>query len=577
MALRSRWSEPIPNCSLQQWIFGSSSGPMEDHDKPILIDADRPDTHFLTKGQFRLLSKQVALGLINAGIRPGDRVLVFSSNNIYFPSIFLGILMSGGIFTGANPAFTPRELSYQLENSGSTFMFAAKLQLPTALKAAEAVGLPKDNIFVLDPSILPPVDPTTTVSSQTLQEDGVRPWTDLLVGNQEQAKTWQWVEPANPETTGCCLNYSSGTTGVPKGVEITHASYVANGVGVVMLADLEPDVNFRKMSKGLGFLPMYHAYAQTYYVSIYPHTGIPAYIMPSFDFEKMLQHIQRFRITSLLCVPPILVYLSKHPLVKKYDISSVTRVSSGAAPLSREVAQGVERLWEDQSVNVKQGWGMTEVTCTCMTWDPRVRCDPAAVGELAPNCSGKIMHLDGETAVQKPGERGELWVTGPTLMKGYWKNPSATESTIHVDQDGTRWLKTGDIAYVESFDTGAIFHIVDRIKELIKVKGNQVAPAELEAVLLDHPEIADAAVVGVPYEGDEVPRAYIVKTPGSQVTEKQVVDWMEARVARYKRLKGGAVFVDMIPKNPSGKILRRALREKAKADLNPDRAPVSRL
>ncbi|KAF5027054.1 hypothetical protein F66182_823 [Fusarium sp. NRRL 66182] len=577
MALKSRWSEPIPNCSLQQWVFGSCSEPMEDSDKPILIDADRPDTHFLTKAQFRLLAKQVALGLIKAGLRPGDRVLVFSSNNLYFPSIFLGVLMSGGVFTGANPAFTPRELAYQLKNSGSTFMFASTAQLPTALEAAETASLSRDNVFVLDPSIPPPFGSNAAAPSPARQKDGLRLWTDLVSSNQEQAKTWQWVEPADPETTACCLNYSSGTTGVPKGVEITHSSYVANGVGVVLLANLEPDANLWKRARGLCFLPMYHAYAQTYFVSIYPYVGVPCYIMPNFDFERMLQNVQRFRITSLLCVPPILVYLSKHPLVKKYDISSVERVSSGAAPLSREVVHGVERLWEDQRVNVKQGWGMTEVTCTCMTWDPRLLCDPAAVGELAPNCSGKIMHLDGKTMVQKPGERGELWVTGPTLMRGYWQNPGATESTIHIDEDGTRWLKTGDVAYVDSFEPGAIFHIVDRIKELIKVKGNQVAPAELEAVLLDHSEIADAAVVGIPYQEDEVPRAYIVKKPGSQITEKEVMGWMDAKVARYKRLKGGVAFVDMIPKNPSGKILRRSLREKAKKELDPDQTPDSKL
>ncbi|KAM0350659.1 hypothetical protein ACHAPU_003147 [Fusarium lateritium] len=577
MALRSRWSQPIPKGSLQEWIFGSSCGPMEDSDKRILIDADNPDTHFLTKEQFRLLSKQLALGLIDAGLRPGDRVLVFSSNNVYFPSVFLGILMGGGMFTGANPTFTPRELAYQLKDSGSTHMFAATSQLDTALKAAEMVGLSKDNIFVLDPSIAPPVGSASGASAAVVRTDGLRVWTALL-NNQEQATNWQWVEPQDPETTGCCLNYSSGTTGVPKGVEISHRSYVANGAGVVQMSDLEDDVvALRAKARGLAFLPMYHAYAQTYYISIYPKLSIPAYIMPGFDFEKMLQHVQRFRITNLLCVPPILVYLSKHPAVKKYDLGSVTSVSSGAAPLSRELAQNVEKLWTDGSINVKQGWGMTEVTCTCMTWDPRVLCDPAAVGEVAPNCSAKIMHLDGKTPILKPEERGELWVTGPTLMKGYWNNPSATASTVHVDEDGTRWLKTGDIAYVESFKEGAIFHIVDRIKELIKVKGNQVAPAELEAVLLEHPEVADAAVVGVPYEEDEVPRAYIVKKEDSLVSEKQIVDWMETQVAKHKRLKGGVSFVDMIPKNPSGKILRRALREKAKQELDPNRKVTSRL
>ncbi|KAI8653832.1 hypothetical protein NCS56_01338400 [Fusarium sp. Ph1] len=569
MTLRSRWEEPIPDCSLQQWIFGSASGPMEDSEKPILIDADRPETHHLNKTQFRLLAKQIALGLIDAGMREGDRVLVFSSNNIYFPSVFLGILMSGGIFTGANPGFTSRELAYQLKDSGSTFLFTVSTSIETALEAANVAGLPSDKIFALDPSVLPPFD--QSAPTQATQVSGVRSWTDLLLGNQERAKTWEWSEPSNPEATVCCLNYSSGTTGVPKGVEITHRAYVANGTGVIELANKDPEeAEFRKRSRLLAFLPIYHAYGQTYFVSIYPRIGVPVYVMPAFNFEKMLQHVQKFRISTLMCVPPILVYLSKHPIVKKYDLSSIERVNSGAAPLSREVAQGVEALWPDASVIVRQGWGMTEVTCTCMTWDSRVESKVAAVGELSPNCSARIMKSDGKTVVEQANERGELWVTGPTLMKGYWKNPTATADTIAVDPDGTRWLKTGDIAYVESFEPGAIFHIVDRIKELIKVKGNQVAPAELEAVLLDHHEIADAAVIGVPANGDEVPRAYIVKVQDSQITGEDIVKWMEERVAKHKRLKGGVRFVEAIPKNPSGKILRRALRDMAKAEFSID-------
>ncbi|KAF4419459.1 hypothetical protein F53441_14432 [Fusarium austroafricanum] len=240
---------------------------MEEGNKAILIDADHPDTHFLTKEQFRLLSKQVALGLIKASLQPGNRVLVFSSNNVYFPSVFLGILMSGAIFTGANPSFSPRELAYQLKNSEATHMFVAANQLPTALEAAATVGLPKENIFVLDPSILPPVGTTPIAPSTT--KDGLRMWTDLIADTQEQAKTWKWVEPQDPETTA-----------------------------VVLISNLEPDPEVQKRSKGLGFLPMYHAYAQTYYISVYPHLNIPAYIMPSFDFEKMLQHIQRFRISK---------------------------------------------------------------------------------------------------------------------------------------------------------------------------------------------------------------------------------------------------------------------------------------
>lgn len=194
--------------------------------------------------------------------------------------------------------------------------------------------------------------------------------------------------------------------------------------------------------------------------------------------------------------------------------------------------------------------GMTEVTCTAMSWDPAITIASTSVGEMLPNTSARLMKLDGSGEIMQAKEPGELWVTGPTLMKAYWNKPEATADTLHVDADGTRWLKTGDIAYVETYGPGALFHVVDRLKELIKVKGNQVAPAELEGVLLENKAIADAAVVGVTIGGEEVPRAYVVPSAGAKITEAEVATWMEGKVTRYKRLAGGVVFVDEVPKNP---------------------------
>lgn len=193
---------------------------------------------------------------------------------------------------------------------------------------------------------------------------------------------------------------------------------------------------------------------------------------------------------------------------------------------------------------------MTEITCTALSWDPRITHPSLAVGELLPNCSARLVKLDGSGEITKAGETGELWVTGPTLLKSYWNKPEATADTLHVDADGTRWLKTGDIAYVEKYEPGGLWHVVDRLKELIKVKGNQVAPAELEGVLLESKAVSDAAVVGVTIDGEEVPRAYIVPNPEIKATEQEIAQWMEGRVVRYKRLAGGVVFVDEVPKNP---------------------------
>ncbi|KAK3378102.1 hypothetical protein B0H63DRAFT_495755 [Podospora didyma] len=578
MKINSRWTVPIPQCSLQQWIFGSATGSLPE--AQAFIDPERPDTNFLTLSDYRLLSKRVALGLKKAGLKVGDRVLLFSGNSLFFPPIFLGILMAGGVFTGANPTFVPRELAYQLRDSEASFLIVAESAKETTFEAAKEAGLPKDRIFVLGGDTLGSetarsLNPGPGINGRV---QGARHWTELLTGNLSEAQTWSWEEPSDPASATCALNYSSGTTGVPKGVEITHYSYVANGVGVGYCNDLDPEHEEKgKRARGLCFLPMYHAYGQTYFVANMPHRRTPVYIMPSFDFVKLLEYVQRFRITALLCVPPIIVLLAKHPLTKQFDLSSVESLGSGAAPLTREVSEEAERLFPKSDITVRQGWGMTEMTCSAMSWDPRILGKSAGVGEMMPNTAAKLMALDGKTEITKAGERGELWVNGPTMMRGYWRKPEATADTLFVEPDGTRWLKTGDIAYVEDYKPGAIFHVVDRLKELIKVKGNQVAPAELEGVLLDSPDVLDAAVVGVTIKGEEVPRAYVVRDPKSSATEKGVADWMATKVARYKQLKGGVAFTDTIPKNPSGKIIRKLLRERAQKEVGDGVPKTSKL
>ncbi|KAL2115809.1 hypothetical protein VTJ04DRAFT_10064 [Mycothermus thermophilus] len=587
MPIDSRWQIPIPRCSLQQWIFGSACGPVGDHKS--FVDPDNPEANYLTMSDFRLLAKRLALGLQREGLGKGDRVLIFSNNNLVFPSVFLGVLMAGGVVTGANPTFVPRELAYQLRDSEARFLFVAEHAVKTALEAAAEVGLPQNRIFVLGTNASVPMSqiartlaPAPPAKNNVAAAAGVRHWTELLAGNLAKAEMWSWEEPADPEHTTCCLNYSSGTTGVPKGVEITHYSYVANGAAVVFLMRLRPDWKEKeKRDNALAFLPLYHAYGQTFFVANLPHMRIPVYIMPSFNFPSFLKHIERFRITICPVVPPIVVLLAKSPLTKQHDLSSIETLSSGAAPLSREICEEAERLFpqtnREKPLVIRQGWGMTEVTCSAMGWDPNTTAAPSAgVGELLPTFRAKLMSLEdgGKTEITQPNVRGELWISGPTLLRRYWKKPEATAETVVQDADGTRWLRTGDVAYVESYGPGAIFHVVDRVKELIKVKGNQVAPAELEGVLLESPDVADAAVVGVTMPGEkgsgsswEVPRAYVVRRPGSKATEADVAKWMEGKVAPYKRLTGGVVFVDVIPKNPSGKILRKQLRDRAQSEV----------
>ncbi|KAI2473128.1 acetyl-CoA synthetase-like protein [Annulohypoxylon bovei var. microspora] len=564
MTIESRWSTPIPNCSLQKWVFGSSFGPLLD--TPQFIDPDRPETHFITQSDYRLWAKRFALGLTRAGLKLGDRVLLFSGNSLFTPAVFMGVLMAGGVFTGANPSFVPRELAYQVKDSGASFLIASDASIEIAVEAATQAGLPRSRVYSFDATALNPEPGKARLGTQH--------WTTLLASREEATK-FDWVEPADSNEQICALNYSSGTTGVPKGVEISHYSYVANGLATNFMERLDSEYEQKKKrARRLGFLPMYHAYGQTFFISNYPREGVPVYIMSSFNFEKMLQHVEKFRIDILIAVPPIVVALAKSPLSRKYDLSSIEIIGCGAAPLGAEISEEVAKLWPPGALKLRQGWGMTELTCGCTTFHPDEENRSAAVGELLPNCKARIMKVDGSGEITKGNEAGEIWVTGPNLLKGYWKKPEATADTLHIDPDGTRWLKTGDIGYIEKYEQGGLFHIVDRIKELIKVKANQVAPAELEDVLLENKGISDVAVVGVTIKGEEAPRAYVVANPEVKQTEQEIAKWMESRVVKYKWLRGGVKFVDSIPKNPSGKILRKILRDQAAKEVG-DRKPNS--
>ncbi|EPS25210.1 hypothetical protein PDE_00142 [Penicillium oxalicum 114-2] len=553
MPYRSRWTIDCPNTNLASLLLTSPTAPLS-QTKPCFLEAARADTHYFTPHDFRLWSQRFAAGLRKAGLQPGDRVLLFSGNDLFFPVVFMGIIIAGGIFTGANPTYVARELAYQLEDSGAIFLICTAGSLDTGIEAAQMAGMGKDKVFVFDNAIF---------DGHGEGRKGCPYWGDLVASPQE-GHGFAWKELNTPElaeTTTLALNYSSGTTGRPKGVEITHKNYVSNMLQYTYMSTLYPDYEARRArARWLCFLPMYHAMAQNIFIAAALWRGTPVYIMPKFDFIQMLEYTQKFRITDYILVPPVVVALAKHPAVRKYDLSSIESVGSGAAPLGREVCAEVERLWPEGKINIKQGWGMTEATCSILGWDPRETSTSASVGELNANCEAKIMADDGVTEITERNKRGELWVRGQNVMKGYWRNSKATKET--KTEDG--WLRTGDVTYVD--DDGK-FHVVDRMKELIKVKGNQVAPAELEALLLEHPAVADVAVIGVTINNDERPRAYIVLKPGHSATAEDIIKFMNGQVSATKRITGGVIFCDAIPKNPSGKIMRRTLRDQAAAEL----------
>lgn len=363
MPYKSRWTIDIPRCSLPTFLFGSSSnlphGP-SNPDKVYLADAARPSTHFLSRASYQLWCQRFALGLQQSGLlRPGDRVLLFSPNDIFVPVVFIGTLMAGGIFTGANPSFTSRELAYQLRDSEASMLLCHRSSIDTGLQAAKNAALDASRIFVFDDSLY---------DGPGLPYRGIPHWGDLVSSNHGKAELFIWPDLTDPgECDGTlALNYSSGTTGLPKGVEVSHLNYVANTLQTAEAVKSHPDYAARNATgSSLAYLPLYHAYGQTVYIASYFHHERTAYVMPRFDFIKMLEYVQTFKISDLHLVPPIAVALAKHPVVDEHDLSSVTFLGCGAAPLSRDTAEQVERRLnrnrkEEDKLNIKQGWGMTE-------------------------------------------------------------------------------------------------------------------------------------------------------------------------------------------------------------------------
>jgi len=455
MPMKSRWSIDIPDVDLPTFLFGSPTTPLSN--KPVLMDARAPNSIYFTLETYRLMCQRFAAGLLKNGLKKGDRVLTFSGNTVFFPSVIVGTIMAGGVFTGANPTYVPRELAYQLKDSGASYLLCAEASLETGIEAAKQVGLPRSKIFVFDDGIA-----SFEGRGKGRDDLGVRHWTTLLASEEEGRQfKWEKLDSKAIRDTTVTLNYSSGTTGVPKGVEITARNYISNAVQMEFQASLDPEYEEKKArARYLCFLPMYHAMAQTVFGINAMKQGSPVYMMTKFDFVAMLENIQRFRITMLVLVPPVVVAMAKSPLTKKYDLSSVEAVGSGAAPLGREVCIELEKLWPPGKINVKQGWGMTEITCSAVGWPPHHHSESFSVGELNANVEAKLVD-ENENEV-KQGERGEIWVKGPNVMKGYWGKPQATKDTITPDG----WLKTGDIGYV---DKDNHFFIVDR-KKVSKIR-----------------------------------------------------------------------------------------------------------
>ncbi|MDW3212382.1 MAG: AMP-binding protein [Ilumatobacteraceae bacterium] len=502
----------IPELPVTEYVL---RGAVDHPDRPAVIDG--PSGRTYTFAQLKDLIHRFAGGLAERGFGKGDTLGLMAPNIPEYAIVFHAVAVAGGTITTINPTYGAEEVRFQLQDAGASMLITVGVFAETALEAIEGTGV-----------------------SEVLSLDGGEGVGDAMALMGEPIAQ----APIDPAADVVVLPYSSGTTGLPKGVMLTHRNLVAN------IAQCEPCIQVDDEGEAaLSFLPFFHIYGMQVLMNSSLATGMTVITMPRFDLEQALTIVQERKVTRFYAVPPIVLALAKHPMVEQFDLGSLKQIFSGAAPLGAELAaEAAARV----GCEVVQGYGMTELSpvshCT-VVGDFR----SGTSGITVPNTECRLVDpATGED--QDVGAEGELWVRGPQVMTGYLNNDEATRHTI--DDDG--WLHTGDVAVIDEHHHVTI---VDRVKELIKYKGFQVPPAELEALLISHPKIADVAVIGVAdVEAGELPKAYVVAQPGTDLTEDEVKAHVAEHLASYKHIRL-VEFTDEIPKSASGKILRRFLRD----------------
>jgi 4-coumarate--CoA ligase len=564
-----------PDVELQKtdifsFLFNRKDRPFPES-KVIFQDADETSRQY-TYASIKSQSIDFAKGLKSIyDFSKGDVLSLFSPNDIDVVPVVFGTLWAGGVVSPANPAYTVDEFAFQLKDCGAKVIACHIASLPTAKAAAAKVGIPESNIFTIGSGR----DPKFTIKTW----ESVRP----LSGTSRYRQT-----KIDPENDLAFLVYSSGTTGKPKGVELTHLNMVSN---IQQVQATEggwlswdgskscpgiPDAP-KTGDKILACLPFFHIYGLNALIHNPLYTGVHVLVLARFEITKFCKLIQDHTVTFSYIVPPMVLLLCKHPAVDNYNLSSLRMTNSGAAPLTREL---VDALFKRTGIRVKQGYGLSETSPTIFQqpwqeWNVGI----GSTGKMVPNLLAKFCEVappDADASAEpkevKEGEVGELYVKGPNVFKRYHNNPRASAECL--DDEG--WFRTGDVGYI---DKNGDLWITDRVKELIKYKGFQVAPAELEGYLADHELIDDVAVVGVEDDdGGEVPRAYVVRKGGMKAVSdgdaEGIAKWLAGKVVSYKRLRGGVRFVESVPKSVSGKILRRVLKEEARKEQKAGRAKL---
>ncbi|KAJ2981933.1 hypothetical protein NQ176_g1716 [Zarea fungicola] len=487
-----------------------------------------------------------------------DRVVaIFSVNTIDYIPLAHAVHRLSGIITPANAQCSATELEHQLSSSGAKALFTCVPLLETALAAADMVGIPRSAVFLLPVPGSKPHPDFPSVDDLIMQGETL-----------PEPPKLSWIQGQGARQTAF-LCYSSGTSGLPKAVMISHYNIIANIIQLYLFQSIGRKHDGVDTENVLGILPMSHIYGLVTVSLVSQFRGDQLVILPNFTLKLFLHTVQNYRLNLLYIVPPMLIHLiANKSTAAQYNLDSVRLAISGAAPLGMETQEAVTKIFPNWKIG--QGYGMTETSPVAST---SIEHDiiPGSSGSLLPGYKAKLIDAEGKVVTGRD-QCGELLLQSPSVVLGYLHNERANAETFVHHTDG-RWIRTGDEALIRRSPNGHehIF-ITDRIKELIKVKGFQVAPAELEAHILTHEYVSDCVVIPVPDDrAGEVPKAYIVKNPSAIHASKSdaeiiraVKEHVERHKTRYKWLEGGVEFIDAIPKSPSGKILRRVLRDKEK-------------
>ncbi|XP_053608423.1 probable 4-coumarate--CoA ligase 1 [Plodia interpunctella] len=487
-------------------------------------------------GMLRMMIERCANALLGpVRLSPGERIGLILPNIPEFAALIYGAMRAGLVVTFANPLYTADEVKRQFSDCNVKAIATIEMFMPVAKEVGAS---------------LPDYKGTIWVGGEDDSTQGIFGLRSLLMGDHKAD-----LPTVNADDV-CLIPYSSGTTGMPKGVMLTHKNLVSNIKQVQVPKIMKYGGEKGKCDVVLTVPPFFHIYGFNGILNYNLRLGFHLVSMPRFTSEDYLKCLVKYQPDTLFVVPSLLAFLATHPLVKKEHLQSVSTIMVGAAPTTDSMLEKfllkVDKTKEE--ITLLQGYGMTESSpVTLMTPYVYPFSKVGSVGQLVCSTQGRVLSLSGGDMLG-PHKSGELLLRGPQVMKGYWKNEAATKETI--DSEG--WLHTGDVAY---YDEDHYFYIVDRTKELIKVKGNQVSPTEIESVIMEQPEVADVAVVGMPDAlAGEVPKAFVVLKPGHTLTEHQVTDLVAQKLTKYKHLQGGVAFIDAIPRNAAGKIMRNELK-----------------